>query len=121
MFNPDEWIELALDLLSEFGVLFPGVQTIPPHRDPVDGHEVPGSTEDFTILGVVQEYNAYEKAQTSIQSGDVRFVCDNSRALKIGDRIRINGVYWRVEQPNPVIPDGQTIICHRAQMRRVAA
>lgn len=121
MFNPEEWIELALDLLNEFGVMFPGEQTIAPHRDPVTGLEVPGSSVPFTILGVVKEYNAYEKTQTSIQAGDVQFVCDNSRELAIGDRIRINGVYWRVEKPNPVIPDGQTIICHRAQMRRVAA
>lgn len=117
MLDAQEWVELADELLNEFGVMFPGVHITPPYRDDT-GKEVPGTEQEFIILGVVQEYSAYEKQSSVIQSGDVRFVCDNSRELVIGDRLRINGVYWRVVQPNPVIPDGDIIICHRAQMRR---
>lgn len=110
--------DLALKLLDKFGVLFPGVHVIAPHRE--NGIEVPGSETPFTILGVVQQYTAFEKQAAGIESGDVRFVCDNSRALEIGDRIRINGVHWRVVQPNPIIPHGENILAHRAQVRRVA-
>jgi len=71
---------------------------------------------EFNTAGVRQDYKP-EEINGLIQAGDVRIVFAPDKVIQIGDLVDIDGVSYRVIQPNPVKP-ADIVLCYKAQLRK---
>lgn len=107
----------ARRLITGFGKTVPADRTAPVQRiNGVESRPVPVS---FSVTGVLTSWKAYEVGASLIQSGDMKFIATSDEVIKIGDVLTIAGQKWRVEQPNPVAPDTETVIVYKLQIRRL--
>lgn len=77
-------------------------------------HNTPAET--FTAIGVRLDYKPGEIDGTVIQNGDLRIVFTADVELRIGDRVDVDGISYRIEKPNSVKP-ADLLLCYRAQLR----
>lgn len=104
-------------LIGQFGKVVAAQRTTPVQR--VAGVESRPAPLDFFATGVLTSWNPHEPGGSLVQGGDMKFICTAEEPLKIGDILMIAGAKWRIEQPNPVAPDTETIIVYKAQLRRL--
>lgn len=109
--------ETALRLIAEYGKQVPAERTSPVKR--VNGVESRPAPVLFTVTGVLTSWRPYEQGAGLIESGDMKFISTSEEPVKIGDILTIAGAKWRVEQPNPVAPDTETVIVYKLQVRRL--
>ena len=105
----------TLKLLNKYGIEFAVKRK--------DGISVDGSGKEhitkggeFNAIGVRQDYKP-EEINGLIQAGDIRIVFAPDKVIQIGDLVDIDGMNYRVIQPNPVKP-ADVVLCYKAQLRK---
>lgn len=84
--------------------------TRPGSVDRGDGDEVVIPPTSFDVIGLREEYKPREIDGTRIVAGDVRFLCQAVKQVKVGDLVNLNGTDYRVVNPNPLQPAGTTLL-----------
>jgi len=90
--------------------------TRPGSVEVIGGVEHITEPKTFTAIGVRTDYKPGEIDGTVIQNGDVRIVFTADAELRIGDKVDVDGISYRIEKPNPVKP-ADLLLCYRAQLR----
>lgn len=117
MFQSQEWVDLATQMLTEDGTAW--AVTRPAVVTRTSAGEVATPKDVGICVGVAARYSTREIDGKNIITGDLKFICDASTwQMKINDRITVAGVIYRCEDPSPVAPDG-TPLLYIAQMRRL--
>lgn len=75
---------------------------------------IPSST--FAVVGVQVDYKASEIDGSRVISGDVKFLCKASPAVKVGDMFALPEGDKRVVNTNPLNPAG-TVLLYQLQLR----
>lgn len=78
--------------------------------DRVDGDEVVIPPTSFDVIGLREEYKPSEIDGTRIVAGDVKFLCQAVKPVQVGDLVSLNNTDYRVINPNPLQPAGQTML-----------
>lgn len=107
----------AMRLIGQFGKAVAAERTFPVVR--TAGVESRPAPLAFSVTGVLTTWNPHEPGGSLVQSGDMKFICTAEEPIKIGDILTIAAQKWRVEQPNPIAPDTETVIVYKAQLRRL--
>ena len=95
-------------LIKRFGMT--ATVTRPGTVDRVDGEEVVTPATSFDVIGLREEYKPSEIDGTRIVAGDVKFLCQAVKQVKVGDLVNLNGTDYRVVNPNPLQPAGTTLL-----------
>ncbi|QHR76434.1 putative structural protein [Escherichia phage jat] len=95
-------------LIKKFGMM--ATVTRPGSVDRVDGDEVIIPPTSFDVIGLREEYKPSEIDGTRIVAGDVKFLCQAVKQVKVGDLVSLNNTDYRVINPNPLQPAGQTML-----------
>lgn len=95
-------------LIKKFGMTV--TVTRPGTVDRVDGDEVVIPATSFDVIGLREEYKPSEIDGTRIVAGDVKFLCQAVKHVKVGDLVSLNGTDYRVINPNPLQPAGATML-----------
>ena len=105
----------ALRMLNKYGI---------PYKVKRDGrhwvddggveHHEPESL--FSATGVKVQYKPHEVDGSLILSTDIKMVFSPAVDIQKGDRVLVDGVWLRVQEPTPIKP-ADTVICYQSQMR----
>ena len=76
----------------------------------VGGEEVVTPPLSFEIVGLREEYKPHEIDGTRVLSGDVKFLCQATEQLQVGDTVNLNNIDYRVVNPNPLKPAATTML-----------
>lgn len=98
----------ATTLLTKYGQAYTFTTYAQGAYDPTTGtNSVTSST--YSKIGVKSSYNTFERNNTAIQAGDIRFVAEDGD-YEIGDTVVINSEDWRVMDVRPVEPADAGVI-----------
>lgn len=103
-------------LLKENGAVYVVTRPEVVYRD-ANGVEISEPAHNYDVIGILTKFSLMELTSTTIQGGDMKFICVAPEDMQIGDVVNIGGTRWRVENPAPVKPDGSTRLVNLAQVR----
>lgn len=95
-------------LIKKYGMTFK--VTRPGSVDRVAGEEVVIPSTSFDVIGIREEYKPSEIDGTRVIAGDVKFLCQASEQVQVGDLVNLNNTDYRVINPNPLQPAGTTML-----------
>lgn len=81
-----------------------------------NGLEVEVPEEKMDVKGLVIAYKLSEIDGSLIQSGDVRLIVTPEKEIRIGDHIAVDGISYRVQEPNPIKP-ADVLLAYKPQLR----
>ena len=81
-----------------------------------NGVEVEVPEVKMDINGLVIAYKLSEIDGSVIQSGDLRLIVTPEKEIRIGDHIEVDGIRYRVEEPNPIKP-ADVLLAYKPQLR----
>ena len=95
-------------LIKKYGITVK--VTRPGSVDRVAGEEVVIPSTSFDVIGLREEYKPSEIDGTRIVAGDIKFLCQASEQVQVGDLVNLNSADYRVINPNPLQPAGTTML-----------
>nr|WP_305071609.1 hypothetical protein [Providencia sp. wls1938] len=107
--------QTALRMLNKYGASYQ-VKRDGKHWVDDDGIEHHEPESLLSVTGVKVLYKPYEVDGTLILSTDIKIVLSPDVDIRKGDSILVDGIWFRVHEPNPVKP-ADIIICYKSQLR----
>ena len=71
---------------------------------------------EFLVTGVKVQYKPHDIDGTLILATDIKMVFSPATVIQKGDRVFVDGVWLRVQEPNPIKP-AELVICYQSQLR----
>lgn len=81
-----------------------------------NGVEVEVPEVKMDINGLVIAYKLSEIDGSLIQSGDIQLIVTPEKEIRIGDHIEVDGISYRVQEPNPIKP-ADVLLAYKPQLR----
>ncbi|PHM46633.1 hypothetical protein [Xenorhabdus miraniensis] len=102
-------------LLKKYGAEFQ-VKRKGRHWVDDEGKEHHESEKRLNAIGVKTRYNPNEIDGSLILSTDIKMVFSPGVEIQKGDLVRVDGVWLRVVEPNPIKP-ADIVLCYQSQLR----
>ncbi|ELR5271139.1 hypothetical protein [Providencia sp. PROV024] len=106
----------ALRMLKKYGISYQVKRDGKHWVDDETGQEHFEPETLFFVIGVKTQYKPYEIDGTLILSTDIKMVFSPAVVIQKGDRVFVDGVWLRVQEPNPIKP-AELVICYQSQLR----
>jgi len=74
------------------------------------------TTSTYSKKGVKTNFSKFERTNTAIQKGDMRFIVETG-TYAVGDTVSINSEEWRIMDAEPIEP-GATNVIYILQLRK---
>ncbi|WP_336192893.1 hypothetical protein [Providencia stuartii] len=108
--------QTALRMLKKYGASYPVKRDGKHWVDDDTGKEHHDPETEFFATGVKVQYKPSDIDGTLILSTDIKMVFSPEAAIQKGDQVLIDGVWLRVQEPNPIKP-ADLVICYQSQLR----
>lgn len=106
----------ALRMLKKYGASYQVKRDGKYWVDDDTGKEHHEEETQFLATGVKVQYKPSDIDGTLILSTDIRMVFSPEMVIQKGDRVLVDGLWLRVQEPNPIKP-AELVICYQSQLR----
>lgn len=106
----------ALRMLKKYGASYPVKRDGKHWVDDETGKEHHEAETEFLATGVKVQYKPHDIDGTLILATDIKMVFSPDSVIQKGDRVFVEGVWLRVQEPNPIKP-AELVICYQSQLR----
>ena len=107
----------ATPLIAKYGRTFNFERVVKGAFDPATGQTIGDTVTTYTADAVKSKWTATERADSSIETNDIKLIAEAAGAYQVDDNVEIEGSSYKLVNVLPIKP-GPTVVAYTLQARK---